>query len=310
MATTRCIDRKPNLNMNLTQHESCLGRLYPEPVKRQASKGQRSTIQRLRGFTLVELLVVISIIGLLAAMLLPALNKAKEKALAVNCSSNHKQIMLATQLYCNDFEDVMVPLFYIRASPSFTNLQAANPYDTNVFIVYNSGIFSWPDLFRIGGYMKQATAYSCPMLLSQKTSMAGASGISNAKYPLGIGINWPEIGVIFGSTAPSFKLTSVKNISETVFFADSGAESGWGGSGATTNYDDWVDYKANTGGVGYANIFWRDKVSIWSGADALSIPRHGKRVNTAWGDGHVEIVKNSVIWDGNFGSDIAKWDNP
>ncbi|HOJ40246.1 MAG TPA: type II secretion system protein, partial [bacterium] len=84
-----------------------------------------------KGFTLIELLVVVAIIAILAAMLLPALSKARERARTSLCVSNLKQIVLAWRMYVDDYDEILPPMndaVYRFSGKVYGSEPAANYY--------------------------------------------------------------------------------------------------------------------------------------------------------------------------------------
>lgn len=89
--------------------------------------GENRATPNSKGFTLIELLVVIAIIGILSAMLLPALAKAKSKALSVQCISNMKQLNVALELYASDHQSeypprAFIPYWTLPLHPYYKNM--------------------------------------------------------------------------------------------------------------------------------------------------------------------------------------------
>src|ERR1043166_779159 len=87
------------MTLVIRRNHFCAGVITPPG---QPRPGERSA------FTLIELLVVIAIIAILAALLLPALSKAKARACTTSCLNNTKQLTLAWEMYANDWQDKLV----------------------------------------------------------------------------------------------------------------------------------------------------------------------------------------------------------
>jgi len=221
-----------------------------------------------KSFTLIELLVVIAIIAILAAMLLPALSKARDKARGIACTSNAKQIAMANIMYADDFNSVL------------THGQYSQAYLVQTLRNGTLTTLMWFD--NLEDYTGDYKVFNCPS--------KGQLDVLNGRP----GYGWCRNGMPYRPTTldAAVLITSFQTPSEAMVFACH-CDTVTSGYFASANYTQT-----------YSMYVYSPNVSTHRTADMWDLPNglyghvgdlHNGGTNIGYLDGHVAWMKKNAI---------------
>jgi prepilin-type N-terminal cleavage/methylation domain-containing protein/prepilin-type processing-associated H-X9-DG protein len=229
-----------------------------------------------RGFTLIELLVVIAIIAILAAMLLPALSKAKARAQETQCMGNVRQLQIASMVYVTDFND-RLPNNDVGSPTSEAGPDAWIKGNVQRFTTPPQSYSTyWASTGALWPYNKSYGIYVCPT----DHSRVNASAEHNRSYAISVWLSCNNINQVHNDAyaMEALKSSQVKNPSQAIDFMEENQIS--------------IDN-------GVIGIFSRTTAGIWN----LPSNRHNNAGTLTFVDGHAEAWR----WKGIVNTLNQRW---
>ena len=255
--------------------------------------GDKRMSRRKRNFTLIELLITVSIIVILTGLLLPALNKAKEKARAIKCTGNLKQIGTSFGMYLTDYNDCYPSS--LQGDSAWDGIKTTWVGAVGQYMGIKNGINTsgWPSL-------KKSSSFACPTLAAYMTGEASFAasdvhygynadlfGRNNYAVPMENGI--PSYWGIPRTVGIPIKAGALKMPAQTLMTADSRFSNSAAGNckGYYTFADD------------------RSRVAL----------RHSRRANVTYADLHVGMENirgviahpSSLPWNCSGTPKVSSW---
>ena len=231
-------------------------------------KKNSTTMGTIRNFTLIELLIVVAIIAILAGMLLPALNTARNKAKAIKCSGNLKQFGNAEMQYENDFSHKIPTLMKWLKSDgtddTHRRLWAANPYYRSYFKLADSDYG--------GNYPSNMACPQAPYTIDKR-------GFKDLFYSYGRIIRPSELSSPNKWILDGY-FPSIKNPSGKVLIADN---SGWNTFRDRVGYTKWLTEHSYLEGHDVSTL------GVTTYCNWLRYPHHAQ-CNVLFFDGHVSFL--------------------